>query len=66
MSETENFLAQGFNEPNQVREPVRDVQAMPVPTARVIGRVNWVGLKTLYVKEVRRFLKVYTQTIIAP
>ena len=28
--------------------------------------VNWGGLKTLYVKEVRRFFKVQTQTIWAP
>ncbi len=27
---------------------------------------NWLGLYTLYVREVRRFLKVYTQTIIGP
>lgn len=36
------------------------------PQARVIGRVNWLGLKTLYGKEVWRFLKVYTQTLLAP
>ncbi|MFD1960031.1 ABC transporter permease [Novosphingobium panipatense] len=28
--------------------------------------MNWVGLKTLYMKEVRRFFKVQTQTIWAP
>jgi len=28
--------------------------------------VNWVGLRTLYVREVRRFLKVGTQTVLAP
>ena len=28
--------------------------------------VNWEGLKTLYVKEVRRFFKVQTQTVWAP
>lgn len=28
--------------------------------------VNWLGLWTLYLKEVRRFLNVYTQTIAAP
>lgn len=28
--------------------------------------INWLGLWTLYVKEVRRFLKVYNQTLIAP
>ncbi|MCP6226143.1 hypothetical protein NL448_27245, partial [Klebsiella pneumoniae] len=32
----------------------------------VIHQVNWVGLKTLYMKEVRRFFKVQTQTIWAP
>ncbi len=34
--------------------------------ARRFGAVNWLGLWTLYVKEVRRFLKVGTQTVIAP
>jgi ABC-2 type transport system permease protein len=33
--------------------------------ARLQG-VNWGGLKTLYVKEVRRFFKVQTQTVWAP
>jgi ABC-2 type transport system permease protein len=28
--------------------------------------VNWIGLKTLYIKEVRRFLKVQLQTVWAP
>lgn len=27
---------------------------------------NWIGLYTLYMREVRRFMKVYTQTIIGP
>jgi ABC-2 type transport system permease protein len=31
-----------------------------------LSGVNWGGLKTLYVKEVRRFFKVQTQTIWAP
>ena len=34
--------------------------------ARRFGSVNWLGLWTLYVKEVRRFLKVITQTVVAP
>jgi ABC-2 type transport system permease protein len=34
-----------------------------VPTIR---RVNWGGLRTLYVKEVRRFFKVQLQTVWAP
>lgn len=33
---------------------------------KVIGRFNRVGLLTLYIKEVRRFLKVQTQTVWAP
>ncbi|MEL7491530.1 MAG: ABC transporter permease [Pseudomonadota bacterium] len=33
---------------------------------RRFGPVNWLGLQTLYVKEVRRFLKVAFQTIFAP
>ncbi|MEE8271592.1 MAG: ABC transporter permease [Alphaproteobacteria bacterium] len=33
---------------------------------RTVGPVNWVGLWTLYRKEVFRFLKVFTQTVAAP
>jgi ABC-2 type transport system permease protein len=36
------------------------------PEVRHFGAVNWVGLWTLYLKEVRRFAKVATQTILAP
>lgn len=36
------------------------------PGEPVIRNVNWGGLKTLYVKEVRRFFKVQLQTIWAP
>ncbi len=32
----------------------------------IIRQVNWIGLKALYMKEVRRFFKVQTQTIWAP
>ena len=31
-----------------------------------IGRVNWIGLYTLYTREVHRFMKVATQTLAAP
>jgi len=34
--------------------------------ARRFGTVNWLGLWTLYLKEVRRFMKVVFQTVIAP
>ena len=34
--------------------------------ARTIGAVNWVGLWTLYLRETRRFMKVWAQTLAAP
>ena len=41
--------------------------AGPVPPQpRVMGPVNWLGLWTLDKKEVRRFLKVSFQTVLAP
>jgi ABC-2 type transport system permease protein len=36
------------------------------PTPRQVGLVNWVGLWTLYAKEVQRFMKVAGQTVFAP
>ena len=36
------------------------------PQPRTMGRFNRRGLWTLYLKEVRRFLNVFTQTLIAP
>jgi ABC-2 type transport system permease protein len=38
----------------------------PAYAVRRIGRVNWVGLSTLYKKEVQRFMKVALQTVLAP
>lgn len=38
----------------------------PEPGVVVIATVNWQGLKTLYLKEVRRFFKVQLQTVWAP
>jgi ABC-2 type transport system permease protein len=38
----------------------------PTPAPRLLGAVNWLGLWTLYMKEVRRFLKVHFQTVFAP
>lgn len=40
--------------------------SFPAKGAPLIHRVNWIGLWTLYMKEVRRFFKVQTQTIWAP
>lgn len=36
------------------------------PGVPVIRNVNWEGLRTLYIKEVRRFFKVQLQTVWAP
>lgn len=41
-------------------------RSFPAQGMPVIGRVNRLGLYTLYMKEVRRFFKVQTQTIWAP
>ncbi len=38
----------------------------PRPGERRFGRVNWLGLQTLYMKEIRRFMKVAFQTVFAP
>jgi len=37
-----------------------------LPPPRHYGAVNWLGFRTLLMKEIRRFLKVYFQTILAP
>ncbi len=48
--------------------PEHLTQPIPAPHLgpREIGRVNWIGVWTLYAREVRRFLKVITQTVAAP
>ena len=33
---------------------------------RIVKGVNWIGLYTMTAKEVRRFMKVYWQTVVAP
>ena len=38
----------------------------PRPRPRHVGAINWLGVWTLYVKEVHRFIKVFTQTVLAP
>jgi len=54
--------------------PVRAVQAGAMTQrmairdmgARRFGRINWLGLGTLVMREIRRFTSVWTQTIAAP
>lgn len=40
--------------------------SLPEPGVPVIHGINWLGIRTLYVKEVRRFFKVQLQTVWAP
>jgi ABC-2 type transport system permease protein len=49
------------DQPQPVENPL-----IPAPGVPVIRNVNWGGLRTLYIKEVRRFFKVQLQTIWAP
>ncbi len=42
------------------------MQSALCPVPRQLGAVNWLGLWTLYLKEIRRFAKVATQTIVSP
>ncbi len=41
-------------------------QERSLKAPRAFAGVNWIGLQTLYIKEVRRFLKVSVQTVLAP
>ena len=41
-------------------------EPMQTVSARELGAINWIGLRTLYSKEVQRFLKVAIQTVLAP
>jgi ABC-2 type transport system permease protein len=42
------------------------VDSVLPPQPRDYAGVNWTGFQTLYMKEVRRFMKVGTQTVLAP
>ncbi len=50
-----------------IQTPVAQVsQAIAPHRPRDYGGVNWMGLKTLYRREVMRFWKVWMQTVLAP
>ena len=46
-------------------DPALSLDAAP-PLRRQYGALNWMGLRTLYMKEVRRFMKILPQTVLAP
>ena len=52
-----------MNDPTTVKTPLWTRRS---PGEPVLSGVNWGGLKTLYIKEVRRFFKVQLQTVWAP
>ena len=58
---TENLAVRAAPEALPAEAP-----AFPEMGARRFGPVNWLGVWTLYCKEVRRFTKVPAQTIFAP
>ena len=45
---------------------IADARPLTTPSPRAYQGVNWLGLQTLYLKEVRRFWKVGMQTVLAP
>ena len=45
---------------------MQSLQTNVTPAQRDFGVINWMGLATLYKKEVKRFLKVGPQTLLAP
>lgn len=48
-------------------ESLETIRARPVPQPpRHIGRINWRGMWTLYIKEVWRFVSIGGQTVLAP
>jgi ABC-2 type transport system permease protein len=49
-----------------MRDLPADAEVVLPPQPRAYPGVNWEGLKTLYVREVRRFMKVGMQTLAAP
>jgi ABC-2 type transport system permease protein len=50
-----------------VQTPIPSIVRSLAPTPpRAFNGVNWIGVQTLYLREVRRFWKIGTQTIAAP
>ena len=54
-----------FSRPVGIAAPLHPAQEN-APTRPAQGRANLRGLATLYAKEVRRFLKIGGQTLVAP
>ena len=63
-----SIAAPGYHDvPSLPLHPMGTTTMDPAPPRPIrAGTVNWLGVWTLYTKEVRRFLKIATQTILAP
>ncbi|MDP6353420.1 MAG: ABC transporter permease [Alphaproteobacteria bacterium] len=48
------------------QRPPAPVAIAVAPRPRHVGAINWLGVRTLYLKEVHRFVKVFAQTVLAP
>lgn len=55
-----------FSEPRDRKTRAAPARTDTTPQVRQFGSVNWRGLWTLYHREVKRFFKVFTQTLAAP
>jgi len=53
-------------DPTHLPDSQLSASQLSAPGVPVIRNINWGGLSTLYVKEVRRFFKVQLQTVWAP
>ncbi|MEM7057926.1 MAG: ABC transporter permease [Pseudomonadota bacterium] len=51
---------------SETLDPMQNDIHHPAMGQRRFGSVNWLGLWTLIVREVRRFLNVWSQTVLAP
>jgi ABC-2 type transport system permease protein len=63
--ESNGRARQAPQEPGKMTENLT-LPPLPAPGERRFGRFNWLGLQTLALREMRRFLAVWTQTIAAP
>lgn len=52
--------------PQTAADLARQSAAVTPPAVRAYGAVNWLGVWTLYKREVARFLSVWKQTLVAP
>jgi ABC-2 type transport system permease protein len=55
-------MADGMDQP----QAASTIVELPEPGVPMITGINWLGVRTLYLKEVRRFFKVQLQAIWAP